>query len=155
MCSVQLDHVFPNYVIYGTIFGKFIGHKKLLFYVQLLLAIFLTPTRIKWHTVCLSVTNVRRSSNKVPSCLSQFNATTIFSIDFFRNIKIYTFIKILPVRAKLLHANGQTDRQTDMTKLMVAFRNFGKVPKIRRCARQLHFKSSTLPRSQVKKKKAN
>jgi len=33
------------------------------------------------------------------------------------------------VGAELFHANGQTDRQTDMTKLLVAFRNFAKAPK--------------------------
>jgi len=37
-------------------------------------------------------------------------------------------MKIRPVRVELFHADRQTDRQTDMTKLMVAFRNFAKVP---------------------------
>ena len=32
-------------------------------------------------------------------------------------------MKIRPLRAELFHADGQTDRQTDM-KLKVAFRNF-------------------------------
>ena len=35
------------------------------------------------------------------------------------------FMKIRPVGAELFHA----DRQTDMTKLIVAFRNFAKAPK--------------------------
>ena len=39
-------------------------------------------------------------------------------------------MKIRPVGAELLHANGQTDRQTDMTKQIVAFRNFANAPKI-------------------------
>jgi hypothetical protein len=34
-------------------------------------------------------------------------------------------MKIRPVRAELFHADGQTD----MTKLVVAIRNFAKVPK--------------------------
>jgi len=34
-------------------------------------------------------------------------------------------VKILPVRAELLEANGRTD----MTKLLVAFRNFANAPK--------------------------
>jgi hypothetical protein len=34
-------------------------------------------------------------------------------------------MKIRPVSAELFHANGQTD----MTKLIVAFRDFGKAPK--------------------------
>ena len=31
--------------------------------------------------------------------------------------------------AKLFHEDGRTDGETDMTKLIVAFRNFVKVPK--------------------------
>jgi hypothetical protein len=37
-------------------------------------------------------------------------------------------MKIRPVGAELFHADGQTDRRTDMTKLMVAFRNFANAP---------------------------
>jgi len=44
-----------------------------------------------------------------------------------------TFNKILkyicPVGEQLLHADGQTDRQADMTMLLVTFRNFANVPK--------------------------
>jgi hypothetical protein len=35
-------------------------------------------------------------------------------------------MKILPVKAELLHVDGQTD----MSKLIVAFRSFSKAPKI-------------------------
>jgi len=42
-------------------------------------------------------------------------------------------MKIRPVGIELFHAdgrtNGQVDRQTDTTKLIVAFRNFENVPK--------------------------
>jgi hypothetical protein len=38
--------------------------------------------------------------------------------------QISSFIKIQPVRAKLFHA----DRQTDMMKLIVAFHNFVNMP---------------------------
>jgi hypothetical protein len=31
------------------------------------------------------------------------------------------FMKIISVRDELFHADGQTDRQTDMTKLILAF----------------------------------
>jgi len=37
-------------------------------------------------------------------------------------------MKILPEGAELFHADGRTDRQTDKTKLVVAFRNFANVP---------------------------
>ena len=33
-------------------------------------------------------------------------------------------MKIRPVVAELFHADGRTDRRTDMTQLIVAFRNF-------------------------------
>jgi len=59
--------------------------------------------------------------------LSDFNETWIFSTDFRKNIQISNFMKIRPVGAKLFHADGRTD----MTKLIVAFRNFANAPKNR------------------------
>ena len=38
-------------------------------------------------------------------------------------------MKIRPVGAELFHADEQTDGQTDMTKLVVAFRNVANAPK--------------------------
>jgi hypothetical protein len=38
-------------------------------------------------------------------------------------------MEILPVGAELLHADGRTDGQTDMTRLIVAFRNFANAPR--------------------------
>ena len=37
---------------------------------------------------------------------------------------VWNSLKIRPVGAELFHADGRTDRQTNMTKLIVAFRNF-------------------------------
>ena len=39
------------------------------------------------------------------------------------------FMKIFSVEAELFHADGQADRQTDMTKLRVAFHNFANASK--------------------------
>jgi hypothetical protein len=39
------------------------------------------------------------------------------------------FMKTYPVGAELFHSDGRTDRQTDMTKLTEAFRNFAKASK--------------------------
>jgi len=39
-------------------------------------------------------------------------------------------MKILSVGAELFHANGRTDRRTDMTKPLSAFRDFAYAPKI-------------------------
>jgi len=48
---------------------------------------------------------------------------------FKKNSQILNFTKIRPVGAGLFHADGQGDRQTDMTKLIVCFRNFANAPK--------------------------
>jgi len=39
-------------------------------------------------------------------------------------------MKMPPVGAELLHADKRTDGQTDMTKLIVAFRNFANASKM-------------------------
>jgi hypothetical protein len=57
--------------------------------------------------------------------MSDFNKTGIFSTDLTKTSNI----NICPVGADLFHADGQTDRQTDMTKLIVPFRNFAKAPR--------------------------
>ena len=44
---------------------------------------------------------------------------------FSKKSQTSNFIKILPVGAELFHA----DEQTDMTKLIAAFRNFANAPK--------------------------
>jgi hypothetical protein len=48
----------------------------------------------------------------------------IFLDRFSKNIQKPNIIKIHMVGAELFHQNRQTERQTDMTKLMVVFRNF-------------------------------
>ena len=39
------------------------------------------------------------------------------------------FMKVLPVGVELFHADGRTEGQTYMTKLIVAFRNFANAHK--------------------------
>ena len=39
-------------------------------------------------------------------------------------------MKIHPVGAELFHVDGQIDRQTDMTKLIVSFHSFADAPKM-------------------------
>ena len=57
--------------------------------------------------------------------LSNFNETLFFPDRFSKNDQISNLMKIRPVGAELFHA----DRQTDMTKLTVALRNFANAPK--------------------------
>jgi len=38
-------------------------------------------------------------------------------------------MKLHPLRAELFHEDGRKDRQTDMTKLIVALHSFTKAPK--------------------------
>jgi hypothetical protein len=49
---------------------------------------------------------------------------------FSKNTQISTFMKICPVGDELFHADGRTDTQTDIMKLIFAFRNFANAPKI-------------------------
>jgi hypothetical protein len=51
-----------------------------------------------------------------------------FLFFFFRKNKVPDFMKIRPVRTELFHADGQKD----MTKLIVASRNFANAPEIGR-----------------------
>ena len=43
--------------------------------------------------------------------------------------QVLNLIKIRPVGPELFHAERRTDRQIDMTELIVAFRNFENVPR--------------------------
>jgi hypothetical protein len=68
-------------------------------------------------------------SLKYPLFLSGFNKTSIFATDFFKNTQISNFMKISPVGAELFHADGRTDKQRDVKKLIAAIHNFANAPK--------------------------
>jgi hypothetical protein len=70
----------------------------------------------------------KRLNAKLSLFLSDFNETWIFLTDIRKKkkkTKIQIFITIRPVGGELYH----TDRHTDMTKIVVAFRNFANAPK--------------------------
>jgi hypothetical protein len=79
---------------------------------------------------------------KHPLFFSDFNETLIFPT-FFLNTQLPNFIRIRPVEAELFHADGRKDGQTDMTKLIVAFRNFGNAPKNDNYALLGHYAASS------------
>jgi hypothetical protein len=115
-----LQHIFRSCLIRGTIFGnKVTEHKMCVFWFSLrvLSKAFLVLSRIQRDIV----TNVKSLHVKNPLFLSVFNETWIFSTDF-RKKKTH-------VGTKLFHADEQMDRQTDMTKVIVAFYNFSIAPK--------------------------
>jgi hypothetical protein len=70
------------------------------------------------------IINVHRTPSKVLILLRlEFNFN--FLDRFSTNTRISNFIKIRPLRAELFHS----DRQEDMTKLIVALRNIANAPK--------------------------
>ena len=78
------------------------------------------------------IKNVHWSSCRVPFILVRLRWSLNFIESFSKNAQISNFMKIRPVRAELFHADRQTERdfgRTDMTKLIVAFRNFANVYK--------------------------
>jgi hypothetical protein len=78
------------------------------------------------------IINVHTSSCKVPGNIIRFERKLNFLDRFSKNTQLSNFTKILSVGADLFHADRQTDRhtnrwtdgETDMMKLIVAFRNF-------------------------------
>jgi hypothetical protein len=54
-----------------------------------------------------------------------------FSRHIFEKCSNIKFYKIRSVGAELFHVDRQMDGRTDMTKLIVAFYNFAKAPKLR------------------------
>jgi hypothetical protein len=122
---VWLYHIFPHYLIKGTIFGKTLLNLKCVFWfsLQLLSETFLILRRIQRDMII----KAHRSSCKVPIVLSDFNETWMFSTDCRKILKIPNFINIDPVGAELFHVYGRTD----VTKLIVVFRSFANAPKNR------------------------
>ena len=121
-----LQNIFPHYLINGTIFEKQILNTKCVFWfsLQLLSATFL----IIWRTERDMVKNLYRSSCKVPVVLARFQWNLNFHDSCSsKSTQISNFMEIHPVGSRV-DPYGRTDRQTkaqtDITRLIVAFRNF-------------------------------
>jgi hypothetical protein len=119
-----LYEVFPHFLINGTIFEKPLPKTKCVFWfsLQLLSETFLI---------------LRRNKRDKKKCILVFMWSTLYSclivmkLEFFQQI----FEKSSNIKFHKNPSSGlsscsmRTDRRTDMTKLIVAFRNFAKAPK--------------------------
>jgi len=118
-----LYNIFSHYLINGTICGKkVIEHKRFfLFSLQLLSETFLILRRTGRDMIkmCIGL------HVKYPLLLSDFSETYFFSTDF-RKIIWYQIawkpVQWEPSCSLRTDEDGQTDRQTDMTKLLTILR---------------------------------
>ena len=114
---VWLYHTFPHRLRNGTIVGKkVIAYKMCVLIASQLLSDIVHIIRIL---------QVHRSSCRVPVILVRLHWYSKFLDRFYKNSQRWNFMKIRPMGAELSHADGQTD----MTKVIVAFRNLANVPK--------------------------
>jgi len=65
---------------------------------------------------------------KYPLFLLDFNETWTFSTDFGKILKYQLSRKCVQWGPSFFYADGETEGQTDMTKLIVAFRNSANAP---------------------------
>jgi len=128
---VRFYSAFPHYLTKGVVSGKKVTEHKM--------SVVVFSTTFAWNTSHLRRNgrdmdkNVHMSLCKVPVILFRFKEMKI-PRQIFGIIRIYQLpCKIRQVAAKLFHAGGwmewRTDRQTDMTNLIVAFRYWANAPK--------------------------
>jgi hypothetical protein len=125
LCPVRLCIIFPHYLMDGTTVDKRLLNTQCRFWfsIQRLSESLLILRKTERDTI----KNVHWSACTVPVILVRFWGNLNFLDIFSKNTQISNFIKILPDGVEFFHADGRTDRRTDVMKLMVAFRNFANV----------------------------
>jgi hypothetical protein len=128
MLPVRLYSIFPHHLINGTLKRKILNIKFVLwfFFIERLSEKLCILKRTEWNTTTICVLDVM-----YVTCYScpVFMKLQISQRIFEKYSYFKIFMRIHPVGAELFHADERTDRQTDTTKLIVAFRNFANVPK--------------------------
>ena len=91
----------------------------------------ISPSKKKWarykYIYIYIYIYIYRSSRKEQFILERLQWNLNF-LTFSKNPQVSNFIKIRALVAELFCADRQTDRQTDMTQLVVALRNFANAP---------------------------
>jgi hypothetical protein len=119
----------PQYLINGTIFEKILIEHKIVF--KFSLKYFSETFFILWKIEQDVIKNVYWSLMQSTRYYCSIWTKLGFFDRFSKNTQIKNFMKICLVGAELFHANnrtdermeGQTDRQTDMTKLIFSLGN--------------------------------
>ena len=122
-----LYYIFPHYLINGRTLEK----KKVTEYKM---CVFLFSTTLSEILLVL----IRTERDMIKKLILFFMYITLyscsilialeFSWQIFEKSSNIKFHENPLVRTELFYADGRTDRRTDMTKLIVAFRNFAKAP---------------------------
>jgi hypothetical protein len=138
---VWLYHIFPHYLINGTTFEKKIIEHKIY--------ILIFSTNFVWNITHTKKTSARyyHKYTYVSMQRTRYSCQILMTLEFSRQIlekhsKYQISWKIRPAGAELFHADGQTD----MTKLIVAFRNFANAPKNYQPQQRLSYFGRLLPR---------
>ena len=136
-------HIFPHYLINGTIFGgKKLRNIKCKFWFSYN---FCLKHFIQWKKWDI-ITNVHRTSCKAPVILVRFYWNLNFLNRFSKNLQIRNFTKIRPGLAeRAMRTDRQTDR--DMKKLIIASRNFANAPTKNLSRRAFTYPRPTNPKS--------
>ena len=104
---------FPHYLINGTIFGKMAIEHKMCALIFSTTFARNTSNSKKKNWARYGQKKYTGLQSKLPVIFVTFWRNLNFPDIFSKNIQILNFMKICPAGAKLFHADGQTDRQTD------------------------------------------
>ena len=130
---ISLHHIVRYYLISDAIFGKNTEYKMCVFIFSIIFVWKCSHSKRIQRDIVINV-----NANTLYSCRILIELE--FSRQIFTKAQMSRLIKIRPLEAESFYAgkragvgggrtNGRTERQTDRTKLTVAFRNFENAPK--------------------------